>query len=56
MKILNILRDGSDPDAAVVIGELAKANQVEVIDLSRGAFSYDALVDEIERCDKVISW
>ena len=56
MKILHILNDGPDDDAMLIIGEHKKEHEVEIVDLSQKAMSYDDLVDKIEQCDKVISW
>jgi len=56
MKILNILVNGQNDDAELIINEHKTEHDVEVIDLSKGEVSYDELVDKIEQCDKVISW
>jgi len=56
MKILNILIDGPDVDAALIIAEHKKEHDVEILDLSQNGILYDELVDKIEQCDKVISW
>lgn len=56
MKLLHILVDvpGTLP------GRIAEAqsadHDVEVVDLSQEAVSYDAVIDKIFSCDKVISW
>lgn len=56
MKILHILNDGPNAEAQTIIDVHEKEHEVEVIDLSEKDISYEALVDKIERCDKVISW
>ena len=55
MKVMHILVDGPDDDAAAII-EYEKEEDIEVVDLSQEEISYDELVDKIEQCDKVISW
>ena len=56
MKILHILNDGPNADAQTIIDVHEKEHEVEVINLREKDISYDALVDKIEQCDKVISW
>jgi hypothetical protein len=56
MKILHILTNGSNADAQIIIDVHEKEHEVEVINLTEKDISYDALVDKIEQCDKVISW
>ena len=56
MKILYLLNDGPDASSAAWIAALSRASQVEVIDLARREVPYDALVDKIFACDKVMSW
>lgn len=56
MKILHILNDGPMELAAEIIEAQAKENEVRVIDLTKEGVSYDAVVDEIFACDRVISW
>ncbi|WP_455198580.1 hypothetical protein [Kaarinaea lacus] len=55
MKVMHILVDGPDKDAASIIDN-EQDEDIEVIDLSQGDISYDELVDKIEQCDKVITW
>lgn len=56
MKILCLLNDGPDASSGVWIEALSRDCQVEVIDLARKEVPYDALVDKIFACDKVVSW
>ena len=56
MKILCLLNDGPDALSAACIEALLRDCQVEVIDLTRKEVSYDALVDKIFACDKLVSW
>ncbi|MBG7609656.1 MAG: hypothetical protein IZT55_02195 [Anaerolineae bacterium] len=56
MKVLHILNDGPDEDAKSIIEHHAENYDVEIVDLTEIDISYDDLVDQIEQCDKVISW
>lgn len=56
MKILHILVDGPSADAEPIINEQRKEHEHEVVDLSAGSVSYDALVDKIAQCDQVVTW
>ncbi|UCH17775.1 MAG: hypothetical protein JSW36_01650 [Burkholderiales bacterium] len=56
MKILHILVDGPSADAEPIINEQRKEHELEVVDLSAGSVSYDALVDKIAQCDQVVTW
>ena len=56
MKILCLLNDGPDASSGAWIKALLQECEVEVIDLARKEVSYDALVDKIFACDKLISW
>ena len=56
MKVLHIFNDGPDEDAKSIIEHHSENCDVEIIDLSEIDVSYDELVDQIEKCDKVISW
>lgn len=56
MKILHITVDGPAdlPDGIVEAQSLG--HEVVVIDLSQEGISYEAVIDEIFSCDRVISW
>ncbi len=56
MKILCLLNDGPDASSGVWIEALSRNCELEVIDLARKQVPYDALVDKIFACDKLISW
>jgi hypothetical protein len=54
--MLFLLNDGPDASSAEWIDALSRHCQVEVVDLTRKEVPYDALVDKIFACDKLISW
>lgn len=56
MKLLHILTDGPAELPQRIIKAQSDDNEVKVVDLSRGHVSYDAVIDAIFSCDKVISW
>ncbi len=56
IKLLFLLNDGPDASSGVWIEALSRDCDVEVIDLARKGVPYDALVDKIFACDKLISW
>jgi len=56
MKILHILNDGPTKMTDEIIGVQKKEHDVKVIDLSKGAPSYEGIVDDIFSHDRVISW
>lgn len=56
MKILHILNDGPARLSDRIIQEQSKDHQVEVIDLSKNAVSYEVLIEKIFACDKVMCW
>ena len=56
VKLLFLLNDGPDASSGAWIQALSRDSQVEVIDLARAEVPYDALVDKIFACDKLISW
>ena len=56
IKMLFLLNDGPDASSAAWIKALSPNSAVEVIDLTRKEVPYDALVDKIFACDKLISW
>jgi hypothetical protein len=56
VKLLFLLNDGPDAAFRAWIDALSRDCEVEIIDLARGAVPYDALVDKIFACDKLISW
>jgi hypothetical protein len=56
VNILFLLNDGPDASSGAWIKALSRNCEVEVIDLARKEVPYDALVDKIFACDKLISW
>jgi hypothetical protein len=56
MKLLHILNDGPGELSTRIIEAQTRNNEVEVIDLSREDLSYDAVIDAVFSCDKVVSW
>ena len=56
MKILHILNDGPASLSDRIIQEQSKDHQVEVVDLSKNAISYEVLIEKIIAFDKVMCW
>ncbi|MFH1603664.1 MAG: hypothetical protein ABIH03_07135 [Pseudomonadota bacterium] len=56
VKMLFLLNDGPDASSSAWIEALSQKCEVEVIDLARKEVSYDALVEKIFTCDRLISW
>ena len=56
VKMLFLLNDGPDAFSGAWIEALSRNCEVEVVDLARKQVPYDALVDKIVACDKLISW
>jgi hypothetical protein len=56
MKILHILSDGPNKLADEIISVHSREHEVKVVDFTKGAVSFDALVDDIFAYDKVLSW
>jgi hypothetical protein len=56
VKILHILNDGPASLSDRVIQEQSKDHQVEVVDLSKNAISYEVLIEKIFAFDRVMCW
>ena len=56
MRLLHIMVDGPRDLPRRIVEAQSGKHEVEVIDLSREGVSYDAVIDAIFSCDKVISW
>lgn len=56
VKMLFLLNDGPDESSGALIKALSRSCEVELIDLARKEVPYDALVDKIFACDKLMSW
>jgi len=55
VKILYILKKEPDNTINTIISESEKESEVTVVDLRENQ-DYDALVEHIETCDRVITW
>lgn len=56
MKLLHIMTDGPAELPQRIVTAQEADNEVAVIDLTQPDISYDAVVDAIFDCDKVVSW
>jgi hypothetical protein len=58
MKLLHIMTDGPAELPNRIIEAQSADNEIKVIDLSQStvSYDYDAVIDAIFTCDKVISW
>lgn len=56
MKLLHIMVDGPADLPDRIVEAQSGGHEVEVIDLSKEGVSYDAVIDAIFSCDKVMSW
>lgn len=56
MKILHILSDGPNKLADEIISVHSREHEVKIVDFTKGAVSFDALVDDIFAYDRVLSW
>lgn len=56
MKLLHITVDGPADLPGRIVEAQSGDHEVEVIDLSREGISYEAVIDAIFSCDKVIAW
>lgn len=55
MKVLFILKQAADDTVKTIMAEASKESEVKVVDLRENQ-NYDALVESIEACDRVITW
>jgi len=55
MNILFILKKEADLAIRTIMAENGKNHKISMITLSEDQ-DYDALVEQIEQCDKVITW
>ena len=55
MKILYILKKEPDSTIKTIMSESAKESEIIVVDLRKNQ-DYDALIEHIEACDRVITW
>ena len=56
MQVLHILKKAPDASTRKIIDVQALTEQVTVVELSKGAVSYDKLVSDIFAHDKVMCW
>lgn len=56
MKILHIVKSEPSEMVKKIIDSHSGGNNVKVVDLSKKEMSYDALIDEVDSSDKVMSW
>ncbi|MHB8881603.1 MAG: hypothetical protein ACYC69_08885 [Thermodesulfovibrionales bacterium] len=56
LRVLHLLVSGGDALSAGIIKVHGRSNEVIVIDLSQADVSYEKVVEEIVRADRVISW
>jgi hypothetical protein len=55
MKCLFILKKDPDPTIKTIMKERAKEAEINIVDLRKDQ-DYDALVESIELCDRVMTW
>lgn len=56
MKIIHIVNQKPTQYVINLIDEQRKAHDVEIINLEDGQPDYDAIIDKVINCDRVISW
>ena len=56
MKILHILKTAPDESTQKIIELQSRGNDAKIIDLTKGGVSYDELVADVFRYDKVFCW
>ncbi len=56
MKILHIINDDLSDLAKEIIDLQSQAHEVKIVKLSDKELSYEAVVDDIFSCDRVVSW
>ena len=56
LKILYVLKSQPDPTVQVIMEIQKKGNDLKVIQLEEQLLTYEALIDDIFTCDRVISW
>jgi len=56
MKIIHIVNQKTTQSVLNLIDEQRKVHDVEVINLEDGQPDYDAIIDKVVNCDRVISW
>lgn len=56
MKILHLIKSEPSEMVKKIIETHSSDNEVKVVDLSKKELTYDAIIDEIDSSDKVMSW
>lgn len=56
MKILHILKKAPDASTKKIIEVQSAGNQVKIVELYKGAVSYDSLIADVFSYDKVFCW
>ena len=56
MKIIHIVNQKPTQKVINLIDEQRKAHDVEIINLDEGQPDYDAIIEKVINCDRVISW
>ncbi len=56
MRVLYLIRSGTDETINKIIDVHKAENEVKVIDLTKDNIPYESLVEDIFSYDKVISW
>jgi len=56
MKILHIINNGITDLTRKIIDTQSKEHEIKIIELSKQNISYEAVIDDIFACDRVVSW
>ena len=56
MKILHIINNGMTDLTKHIIDTQSRDHEIKVIELSKKKLSYEAVIDDIFACDRVVSW
>jgi len=56
MKIIHIVNQKTTQSVLSLIDEQRKVHDVEVVNLEDGQPDYDAIIEKVINCDRVISW
>ena len=56
MKIIHIVNQTPTQSVLKLVDEQRKNNEVELVNLESGEPDYDAIIEKVISCDRVISW
>ena len=56
MNVLHILNDGPCEEAGFIITQQQQQHSVTVVDLQEAELTYEELLEQIDKCDRVFSW